>query len=261
MLKTLVFMQYFRFLAPIEDENEGFEPKCNLPETRAIDLLSKSSKHQHLLKHPIFRSFLWLKWDRIHKIYNTNVRFYTLFVFILTWFIFEKFGSKAITNENNSLYQYLFYVTCCLVFITLMLYLIKDLCNAIYMHDGLGIFYRCIEGFLLIACISFILIVEILDNKNGKLWDRRLDELVFAFTIIVTIREVCQMMVNITGYFFNKENWIEILFVGMIYYIIFNLWTEMGEYNPLSRILSSIVLVLSWTELIILVFRHPNLTR
>ena len=105
------------------------------------------------------------------------------------------------------------------------------------------------------------MIVEILDNKNGTIWDRRLDELVFAFTIIITIREVCQMMVNITGYLFNKENWIEILFLGMIYYIIFNLWSEMGEYNPLSRILSSIVLVLSWTELIILVFRHPILTR
>ena len=105
------------------------------------------------------------------------------------------------------------------------------------------------------------MIVEILDNKNGTIWDRRLDELVFAFTIIITIREVCQMMVNITGYLFNKENWIEILFLGMIYYIIFNLWSEMGEYNPLSRILSSIVLVLSWTELIIIGFRHPILTR
>ena len=69
---------------------------CNpLPETDALWHMGQSKEHRHLLKHPVITSFLWLKWQRIRKIFNRNLRFYMLFVFILTWYIFEKFGGRT----------------------------------------------------------------------------------------------------------------------------------------------------------------------
>ena len=42
--------------------------------------------------HPVVTSFLWLKWQRIRRFFNLNLRFYTLFVACLTWYIFARFA-------------------------------------------------------------------------------------------------------------------------------------------------------------------------
>ena len=77
---------------------------CNpLPETDALWHMGQSKEHRHLLKHPVITSFLWLKWQRIRKIFNRNLRFYMLFVFILTWYIFEKFGGRTKGSSEDGL--------------------------------------------------------------------------------------------------------------------------------------------------------------
>ena len=45
--------------------------------------------------HPVVTSFLWLKWQRIRRFFNLNLRFYTLFVACLTWYIFARFAGHA----------------------------------------------------------------------------------------------------------------------------------------------------------------------
>ena len=97
----------------------------NLPETRALELLTKSPKHQYLLKHPVFMSFMWLKWERIHHTYSGNLRFYTLFTYILTWFIFDKFGYDRTDKGENSL----IFVVTGFIFIFLMISIIKAFCT------------------------------------------------------------------------------------------------------------------------------------
>jgi hypothetical protein len=52
-------------------------------------------EHRHLLKHPVITSFLWFKWQRIRRYFNRNLRFYVLFVYLLTWFIFNDYGSAS----------------------------------------------------------------------------------------------------------------------------------------------------------------------
>ena len=56
-----------------------------LPETEPLWHLSQSKDHSKLLKHPVISSFLWLKWIRIRRYYNRNLRFSALFTFVLTW--------------------------------------------------------------------------------------------------------------------------------------------------------------------------------
>ena len=69
----------------------------NLAETKSLNLMEKDHESLDLLKHPVIASFMWLKWEQIRRFYNTYLRFYFLFIYILTWYIFEEFGG----NEQN----------------------------------------------------------------------------------------------------------------------------------------------------------------
>ena len=105
----------YEFLAPpvTEDQLKLWDPekqkeleKLALPETDALLYISQSKEHRRLVTHPVIRSYLWIKWKRIRKFYNRNMRVYILFVMCLTWYIFAKFGGqkweKLHTRSNVS---------------------------------------------------------------------------------------------------------------------------------------------------------------
>ena len=192
----------------------------------------------------------------------------------MTWFIFNKFGG----NSNG-----FFYKTCIVITTILFLSTAKDFCGALHAHNGLGIVSRCIEVFLLIGFVSFIIIKEnqkvegVLPKNNLPL-----NYILLVFIILLTVREAFQMVVNLTKYLFSKENWAEILIIGLIYYILYDdMWrshkrnngnyTGEGDHlledlnedddTELSRILSGFVIVLSWSDFIVLFGKHPSLTR
>jgi hypothetical protein len=52
-------------------------------------------EHRYLLKHPVISSFLWFKWQLMRRYFNRNLRFYILFTFLLTWFIFGSWGGHS----------------------------------------------------------------------------------------------------------------------------------------------------------------------
>ena len=74
---------------------ERKDTKKARPETEALWYMSESKQHKSLLKHPLISSFLWMKWQRIRKLFNRNLRLYLLFVMTLTWYIFERFGGVS----------------------------------------------------------------------------------------------------------------------------------------------------------------------
>ena len=88
-------------------------------------MLTQSPIHLHLLKHPVLMSFLMLKWQKIHRTYSVNLRFFTLFTYIVTRYIFEdcEFANKG---QKTSETVFLFIVSMLLV-IDLMLSTIRDL--------------------------------------------------------------------------------------------------------------------------------------
>ena len=45
-----------------------------LPETQSLWYMAQSKEHRHLLKHPVVTSFLHMKWDRIRRHFNFNLR-------------------------------------------------------------------------------------------------------------------------------------------------------------------------------------------
>ena len=85
-------------ITKLVDSDETFP----LPETEALWHMGQSKEHRHLLKHPVITSFLWLKWSRIRRYFNRNLRFYLLFVYLLTWYIFENFGGISLNRNQKS---------------------------------------------------------------------------------------------------------------------------------------------------------------
>ena len=249
-------------------------PKSNLPETRALMLLTKSPEHKHLLKHPLLTSFLWLKWERIYRMYNQNLRFHMLFVYILTWYVFEKFGGNiARDNHCNDTYgptingqnitvniadekfaEYnIFYVAYFILIIIQMLFIIKDLCSCILRRKAFGVIYRSLEILFLTGCTTIIL-------AYGSIkWD--LQVILIIFTVLLIIREVFQAMLSLTQYICYKNNWVDVLLFGLIYYIMFYDDNCDTSFMKLKRILCSFIIVISWVDLFVAIGTHPSFIR
>ena len=49
--------------------------KVALPETQSLWYMAQSKEHRHLLKHPVVTSFLHMKWGRIRRHFNFNLRY------------------------------------------------------------------------------------------------------------------------------------------------------------------------------------------
>ena len=69
----------------------SFREKSNL-EMHILEKVSESEKHNFLLTHPVIKSFLYLKWKKISPIYERNLKFNLLFVYCITWYIFNQFA-------------------------------------------------------------------------------------------------------------------------------------------------------------------------
>ena len=93
-------LQHFDTEDPSITKLVDVDEKFPLPETEALWHMGQSKEHRHLLKHPVITSFLWLKWARIRPFFNRNLRFYCLFVYLLTWYIFENFGGIGLKAEK-----------------------------------------------------------------------------------------------------------------------------------------------------------------
>lgn len=67
-------------------------------ETEPLLYISQSRDLRYLLKHPIFTSFLDLKWHRIRIFFYFNLIFYILFVAVLTFYILLWYREPHIRN-------------------------------------------------------------------------------------------------------------------------------------------------------------------
>ena len=241
-------------------------------------MLTQSPIHLHLLKHPVLMSFLMLKWQKIHRTYSVNLRFFTLFTYIVTRYIFEDcdFANKGQkTSETVALF-----IVSMLLVIDLMLSTIRDLIYLIILkrkgeRSWRSFPFFILEAFviigspLIIISFDFMKTIHLTEQEiykfreheepwtyNGVEMSYILSGFLFLFVVILTCREIFQSLLSVKKYVCQKENWIEILMIGLIIFIM------IPEPNQeISRILSGFVIVLSWADLIVLIAKHPNLTR
>jgi len=255
------------------------EPKVALPETQSLWYMGQSKDHRHLLTHPVITRFLYLKWGRIRKDFNRNLRFYLLFVFMLTWFIFEKFGGENILLSGSEGKTALFWHSAYyLLFIIMFAFIIRDgfldikerwktqsmkkpddndhsssskLFFRVLLGNWIEVFFLCFMIFIMAGC-DHLSVVKVS---------------LIILTCLLILRELFQMTVSLKRYILSPENWLEMSVILLVLFIIFHpdysVKEEESENLPwdLKRHMASIAIVISWAELITLVGKHPNLTR
>lgn len=74
----------------------------NMPETDPLLYMTRSNDFRPLLKHPIFTSFIYLKWHRIKRFFFFNLTFYIFFWAFLTAYILGIYGAQTTLPENGS---------------------------------------------------------------------------------------------------------------------------------------------------------------
>ena len=232
-------------------------PRHALPETEPLWYMSQSKEHRHLLKHPVITSFLWYKWQRIRRYFNRNLRFFTLFVYLLTWYIFQYCGNTK--TSNLEWYVFFIFLTIAMIF-----FIIKDWfhdiqsyhknqsldSSAMQKENSCLLVTKLILSNWVEAAYICLLVLIIIFGASV------LQYILGGLLIIFTLREILQMFVSIKRYFVSFENLMEITIIILVTVLISNRGEDCGELN---RHFAAIVIVLSWAELIVLVGRHPKL--
>ena len=256
-------------------ENQGY------PETETLWYMAQSKDHRHLLKHPVITSFLWMKWQRIRKQFNRNLRLYLLFVTTLTWYIFERFGGvslrfnetdekpaenkttpEIITNLTNfcstdnfgsetkfRLWYGVFWIQAIFQFVLIA----RDWWRDLKESDNCSIaviFTSWLE--YLIITINIILMV---------LQTRAMFVCLIILVSMVLFREGLQMMVSLKRYVFDAENWLELITLILTAVILLVPDDRFESPCVTKRYLAAFAIILSWSTLITLVGRHPKLSK
>jgi hypothetical protein len=70
------------------------------PEMKILEEISASKHHMSLLIHPVIKSFLYLKWTKISPLHEQNLKFRFIFLYCITWYIFNQFGGLEFNSTN-----------------------------------------------------------------------------------------------------------------------------------------------------------------
>ena len=279
----------YSWLAPAVDDYDADEwdeerqkelEMQGLPETESLWCMAQSKHHRHLLRHPTVTSFLWLKWQRVRKFFSRNIRLYVLFVTCLTWYIFARFGGVTMneSNPNNTLkdcggtennngkifchhlelqsgshsgFWYGFF-WCEII---LLLYLAaRDLKRDCGCDSGSAFAISFLSSWfelILAAMAGFVAIFS-----SGGLW-----YILVILLSILAIREFFQATASLKRYILSLENILELVMMSLLGYLLFDPDDQKDCECNLKRHIAALVILLSWIELIVLVAKHPRLSR
>ena len=278
----------YSWLAPAVDDYDADEwdeerqkelEMQGLPETESLWCMAQSKHHRHLLRHPTVTSFLWLKWQRVRKFFSRNIRLYVLFVTCLTWYIFARFGGVAMngTNANKTLknctesgssgmifchhldihngahfgFWYIFFW---FEVVVLLFLAARDLKRDCGCDNGSAFMVSFLSSWfeIIIAGMAAFLVIF----SSGGLW-----YILVILLSILTVREVFQVTASLKRYILSLENILELVMMSLLAYLLFDPDNPDDCECQLKRHIASLVILLSWIELIVLVAKHPRLSR
>eukprot|EP00092_Neocalanus_flemingeri_P024278 GFUD01026328.1.p1 GENE.GFUD01026328.1~~GFUD01026328.1.p1 ORF type:complete len:1070 (+),score=218.12 GFUD01026328.1:113-3322(+) len=271
----------YSFIAPPVDnpnfdetdpEGQKYIENQAYPETETLWYMAQSKPHRHLLKHPVITSFLWMKWQRIRKQFNRNLRLYLLFVMTLTWYIFERFGGVSLRKEDPSengdpeesfcsvkrlgsdmsigFWYAAFLIQSLCQFLMILRDWRRDLRESNW-KIALQVFFTSWLEYMIITIIFVLLIFQA----------KAMFIVLTILLVLVSFREGLQMMVSLKRYVFGAENWLELITISLVGILLYVPDSSFEDPCETKRHLAAIAIVLSWATLITLVGRHPKLSR
>ena len=238
-----------------DDEKSFHEEVVALPETECLWYMGQSKEHRHLLKHPVITSFLWYKWQRIRKYFNRNLRLYIMFVFLLTWWVFNQFGSYSSHQLCNSIFYFGFIIMAIIIGVFILRDFIYDISqtrpgNKDPSSAGLDCVRIIVGNMVELGMIVFMIFIIIFGS----------DVLKSCLTIILAallLVELFQLSVSIKRYCFQLENWIENTTITLGFVILYN---DSNGFE-VNRNLAAIAILLSWSRMITIIGKHPKNNR
>ncbi|KAH1026978.1 hypothetical protein HUJ05_000562 [Dendroctonus ponderosae] len=96
-------------------------------ETEVICYMSNTVEFQHLLKHPVIVSFLFMKWLQIQWLFWTNLAFYITFAVSLVVYIFSSYAYFPIEEQKSVILVLLQHVSYICLVLTLFVLLFREL--------------------------------------------------------------------------------------------------------------------------------------
>ena len=251
-----------------------------LPETESLWCMAQSRHHRHLLRHPTVTSFLWLKWQRVRRFFSRNIRLYLLFVTSLTWYIFARFGGVA-SNGRETAGQLrncsdpadttgpvfchhldlhsgspsgFWYIAFCLEVLVLMVAAARDLKRDCSCSSGSAAMLTFLSSWFeifLAGLAAFLLIFS-----SGGLWT-----VLILLLSFLALREVVQVTASLKRYLLSLENILEVVMMSLLGYLLFHPDDPEDCECEGKRQVAALVILLSWTEMIVLVAKHPRLSK
>ena len=73
--------------------------KAKQPEMEVLSQLCESKSHKNIIKHPVIKSWIWLKWLRVRRYYQNELRRDLLLMLLMTWYVIQTFGGFEWNNR------------------------------------------------------------------------------------------------------------------------------------------------------------------
>ena len=240
-------------LTPPDAESQK-KPKDNnkLYYPSEMELLSKMCEYpetRDLITHPVIASYLWLKWKLMTKFFNRNLRLDFLFLYCVTWHIFDEYGgmrwNSASTERMRNMTHYVgrtrefcaepeykfepfkfdgfgftmfWYIIFGLHAIIQVVSILRDLRKDISMKFSAN--YKQSSQSPIAAgwldCLNLTLIGLVIFGGKGILW------LVISIQILFYMATEWFQMINAKcKYFQEKSNWIDLAIIGFLMIVMY----------------------------------------
>ena len=202
--------------------------------------MANSTKHQHLLKHPVIVLFLMIKWKHLNFVYSFNLLFYLTFVAFITTFIYYVYD-RSMTDDQLQLQ-----IRCAQGIGAL-----NDLpVNVLKVLEGHALKSVC--GRLPAPYCDDQGILHYPDTV-GQLWN-----IVSVLLGILIAREAYQLSFSFSKYFSRVVNWLELILIGLTSIMLFEGTHECNLEK--KRIVAALLILISWSVLYTMFLRHPKFT-
>lgn len=151
----------FKNLISPPNECERCDGTCS-DEMKAIELLSNSQNHKHLLVHPVISTFVLLKWNRLAFVLYIDFILYTLFTFSTIGYILtvEHNSDSDGKKEKTHFEIALFVSTSILTLYIALRRLLHQIFSSIYLEHGNKVrhYLQCLHTIFIVIFVVILLL-------------------------------------------------------------------------------------------------------
>ncbi|KAL3267925.1 hypothetical protein HHI36_007064 [Cryptolaemus montrouzieri] len=236
----------YRTLLPFPLKKHAEEEACceegnnfvqnTVPETDAIAYMCKAPHLKYLLTHPVIVTFLLLKWYKVHRLFLSNLIYYTIFLSSLLGYIFASYGNFHYIPVNESFLSPIASISHIILSVTFIILLLRELFQILVSPLN---YYRDLDNWIeviLIFIVGSILFINEPSNDTRKQL-ASIAILLSAFELVLMMGQHPRLTTNVVMFKRVSFNFVKFLAwyflliaaFAMSFYILFSESTDDDE--------------------------------